>query len=1345
MATDADSGSFNGFGTLRRSLRQINPFKGRFFRLPATPRLSRSRKAMGRGEEATSWNFERPSVSSANPSRPESSFTATATASSNDTPSSTSGSSRATGDFDHRRDIDNMSLIYGFPPDAVSQPGGSCRLSNRSHRPPLPVFNPPPAREAEFIIHEHMKNLMSSSSSPHPPTAPPPPPPTQSTRQQQFLFLPNTSYAPSGEIYDARWQPDRRIAVGDESFVSPTQSTISLVNTHYRTSMRSASSVGGSMRQADRTSLRPTYQLNGLFHHPSLKSLAPSLVPENNYPATTLPTRPSVSKVVPLFTLNDVIVDGEAETAFLGREWVFKELYQTVIIEHAPFTLIRGVNGSGKTAIMRQLILQSPFFVQKGVNGDTVDSGIVVGSQMSLNSTLSSRNYEWLRVVANRIVAYHNCRLSSAATCTIPEFVRNIAAHMCISPLMSSYADIIKENTDLYTLMTEEQASVAMEPTELFHKLITEPLARVVMAEDECVIVVVDAIDEADFHRNESGESLAWMLSATAAQLPPWFRFILSTSMYPPLNGLDVRTISIDDAELDQRVVRDSRIVVDYRMTISPQLEQRIRGCCASDSVLDVIDDFVNRARGNQLFVHLLLDLIEQNRINLHSSSLSLLPSDLSQLYLLHFNLNFKSLNAFYRAAPIISVCVATLKPPNFAELLTILNAGRQTPLMTEKELTECLTLLTPLIVKLSNGTYVPIHSTFREWVLRVSDTTEYAIDIRHGHILHALTLVRNGNQNPEGLFELGHHLLKANPFKYMQPGMATDLPCGKDCHIEWIQHAAGSAENIRTALLYERNVYYANSKVSKLLLLAGADPNAVFPDGTSLLGAFAKAGNLAMITLLLQFNADVNYANPINGFTPLILAVQKANVNAVRLLRDNGAKLDARDHNGASVLIHAAHTNSVALMSYLLETNWTAERDAKEKRASRVDDLKLAFEAAASRGCVQICEFLLDCTDAITDTSTAMCVACANGQSETVQFLLSRGATLSTTQSWQGKSAIMCSIESGSWDLCVNVLNSAQIDLNNDRTDEEGWTPLMVAARHGHVGLVDLLINRGADMNIRDNKGLTAIMHTIICRHASTAALLIDNGCDLTVKDENGNGLIHLLAQYTNKCLTDRLLESGLSLEDKNNEDLRAVEVAIRHGNHLAVEVFLRRGARLRTLTWRIAVESDPELVLVLVRKLVDDANILFRRKNPRDALHRLEYALEKCTELLNDRMDSENHRPQSNPVITNPADLARLAIIRPQLRHFKVQILVSIANIKRRNNELLDALNYATQGLKVADTDDNRFELHLCRARCFFDGQNVVKALADAKAAANIRPDDHDVQNLLAVLNLPPSIGVN
>lgn len=63
--------------------------------------------------------------------------------------------------------------------------------------------------------------------------------------------------------------------------------------------------------------------------------------------------------------------------------------------------------------------------------------------------------------------------------------------------------------------------------------------------------------------------------------------------------------------------------------------------------------------------------------------------------------------------------------------------------------------------------------------------------------------------------------------------------------------------------------------------------------------------------------------------------------------------------------------------------------------------------------------------------------------------------------------------------------------------------------------------------------------MHAIKNQHTSTAALLMDRGADLRDKDFQGNTLLHLLAQYPNKALINRLLDIGLFLEEKNNEGL--------------------------------------------------------------------------------------------------------------------------------------------------------------------------------------------------------------
>lgn len=69
--------------------------------------------------------------------------------------------------------------------------------------------------------------------------------------------------------------------------------------------------------------------------------------------------------ITQLFTLEDFTVPCEIDTVFVGREWLFKELYRMSVIEKTQFCVIEGANGSGKSAIIKHIILHSPFFLKK--------------------------------------------------------------------------------------------------------------------------------------------------------------------------------------------------------------------------------------------------------------------------------------------------------------------------------------------------------------------------------------------------------------------------------------------------------------------------------------------------------------------------------------------------------------------------------------------------------------------------------------------------------------------------------------------------------------------------------------------------------------------------------------------------------------------------------------------------------------------------------------------------------------------------------------------------------------------------------------------------------------------
>ena len=89
------------------------------------------------------------------------------------------------------------------------------------------------------------------------------------------------------------------------------------------------------------------------------------------------------------------------------------------------------------------------------------------------------------------------------------------------------------------------------------------------------------------------------------------------------------------------------------------------------------------------------------------------------------------------------------------------------------------------------------------------------------------------------------------------------------------------------------------------------------------------EAGNVDAARLLLDNGAAVDRANQ-NGATPLIMACQNGHVDAARLLLDNGAEVDRAKQNGVTPLIMACENGHVDAARLLLDKGAEVDRAAK-------------------------------------------------------------------------------------------------------------------------------------------------------------------------------------------------------------------------------------------------------------------------------------------------------------------------------------------------------------------------------------------------------------------------------
>ena len=60
-----------------------------------------------------------------------------------------------------------------------------------------------------------------------------------------------------------------------------------------------------------------------------------------------------------------------------------------------------------------------------------------------------------------------------------------------------------------------------------------------------------------------------------------------------------------------------------------------------------------------------------------------------------------------------------------------------------------------------------------------------------------------------------------------------------------------------------------------------------------------------------------------------------------------------------------------------------------------------------------------------------------------------------------------------------------------------------MFASCEGHLSIAKMLVDRGADMEVKDINGNTALMYASLKGHLDIAKMLVDHGADMEVKGE--------------------------------------------------------------------------------------------------------------------------------------------------------------------------------------------------------------------------------------------------
>jgi len=382
-----------------------------------------------------------------------------------------------------------------------------------------------------------------------------------------------------------------------------------------------------------------------------------------------------------------------------------------------------------------------------------------------------------------------------------------------------------------------------------------------------------------------------------------------------------------------------------------------------------------------------------------------------------------------------------------------------------------------------------------------------------------------------------------------------------------------------------------------------------------------AEGGHKAIVKLLLDRKADID-TKADNGMTPLAWAAQQGHEEIVRLLLEEGADPSLKDDEDSTPLLWAACRGKDAVVEQLLGLDgvdpnapsndgstplcWAACRgyDAVVKVLLAVDGIDLNAPSndgitpvawAAQRGYEEVVRLLLengaDPNAPSNDGMTPLAWAAQQGYEEIVRLLLDKGADPSLKDD-EDSTPLLWAACRGKDAVVEQLLGLDGVDPNAPSND--GSTPLCWAACRGYDAVVkQLLAIDGVDINAPSNDGITPLAWAAQRGYEEVVMLLLENGADPNIKDNEGSSLIHHAASGPETTLRNVLAWKNIIIHNQTSDGLTALHIAAQRCKVSSVEALLDAGidpnissySGKTALDYALEVQSGPVIGLLVSR----------------------------------------------------------------------------------------------------------------------------------------------------------------